>query len=234
MGFIGRVVNLTKGFLGLFVKDVEQKHPEAVYDVVINERIGQYQKLMQAVSGIVYLRDKLAQDYKTKKNEFDSIVEQIPVAVNRGEEQAALVLIERKNALMGELEYTATELESAKEQAEDAKESLVAFKTEIDKLKDEREIMIAKRENAKARLKISEQLSGLSLDADIKALDGVRESINRLQAQADVAKEIEGTSVSKKLLQIKAATHTAAAKAELAEMQKQLLLPEKAGDSTTD
>jgi phage shock protein A len=231
MGLIGRFINLTKGFLSLFVRDIEQANPEAVYDVVINERIGQHQKLMKAVSGIVYLRNKLENDYKSKKKELDEITAQIPIAVNSHEEQAALVLIERKNVLTSELSYVETELSTVKSQAEDAKLSLIAFQNEIEKLKYERETMIAKREHAKARIKIQEQLSGLSLDADIKALDGVRESIHKLEAQADVAKELEAGSVSKKLLQIRAQSHTAAAQAELQEMKKQLQLPERTGES---
>jgi phage shock protein A len=222
MGFFDRLGNLMKGFFSKVFGDVEAENPDIVYQAAINERVNQYQKLMKAVSGIVYLRNKLEKDLESKTRELQEVTAQIPVAINAGEEQAALVLIERKNALTNELEYVKKELEAVSAQAEDAKASLVTFQHEIEKLKAERETMLAKREHAKARLKIQEQLSGLSLDADIRALDGVRESIHKLEAQADVAKEVQGASMDNKLQKIKQATGTAAAKAELEEIKRQM------------
>ena len=222
MSIFARLGNLIKGFFGAFLGDAEANNPDIVYQNAINERVNQYQKLMKAVSGIVYLRNKLEKDLETKTRELQELHAQIPVAIQSGEEAAALHLIERKNALTNELEYVKSELEKVKVQAEDAKASLVTFQSEIEKLKAERDTMLARREHAKARLKIQEQLSGLSTDADIRALDGVRESINKLEAQADVATEVQGSGMGAKLQKIKEATGTAAARAELDEIKRQM------------
>jgi phage shock protein A len=222
MGFFSRFANLWNGFWAKLLGDVERDNPEIVYQAAINERVNQYQKLMKAVSGIVYLRNKLEKDHEAKTKELADITAQIPVAIQQGEEQAALVLIERKNALTAELEYVKTELAKVSEQAEEAKGSLVTFQHEIEKLKAERDTMLARREHARARLKIQEQLSGLSTDADIRALDGVRESIHKLEAQADVATEVQGAGMGQTLKKIKEATGNAAAKAELEEIKRQM------------
>jgi phage shock protein A len=222
MGFFARLANLWKGMLGTFMQDAEANNPEAVYQAAINGRVEQYNKLMKAVSGIVYLRNKLEKDLEAKTRELAEVSAQIPVAVQAGEEQAALVLIERKNGLTNDLDYLKAELEKISAQAEEAKASLVSFQSEIDKLKNERETMLAKREHARARLKIQEQLSGLSTDADIKALDGVRESIHKLEAQADVASEINDAGMKSKLQKIKEQAGTSAARAELEEIKRQL------------
>jgi phage shock protein A len=222
MGFFARLANLWKGLLGQFIEDAEVNNPEAVYQAAINGRVEQYQRLMKGVSGIVYLRNKLEKDLEAKTRELAEVQAQIPVAVQSGEEQAALVLIERKNGLTNDLDYLKAELEKISAQAEEAKASLVSFQSEIDKLKNERETMLAKREHARARLKIQEQLSGLSTDADIKALDGVRESIHKLEAQADVASEINDAGMKSKLQKIKEQAGTSAARAELEEIKRQL------------
>ena len=47
---------------------------------------------------------------------------------------------------------------------------------EIKKLKAERDTMLAQMQSAQARLKIQEQLDGLSVDAEVKALDNVRDA----------------------------------------------------------
>ncbi len=222
MGFFSRVANLWKGFLSMFVSDIERENPEIVYQQAINERVNQYQKLMKAVSSIVYLRNKLEKDLESKTRELQDVSAQIPVAVQQNEEAAALVLIERKNQLVKDIEDVRGELEKISHQAEEAKSGLVTFQHEIEKLKTERDSMLAKREHAKARLKIQEQLSGLTADAEIRALDGVRESIHKLEAQADVAAEVQGSGMDAKLSKIKSATGSAAAKTELEEIRRQM------------
>lgn len=222
MGVFSRLMNLIRGFFSAAVEDAERDNPEIVYQQAINDRIAQHQKLLSAVASIVTLRNKLQRDLKFKKNELAELSAQIPVAVQSGDEQSALVLIERKNALAPEIEDVEEELAEVSKQADDAKAALVSFQHEIEKLKSERDRMLAKREQARARLKIQEQLSGLSLQAETRALDAVRDSIHKLEAQADVSTEIQGAGMSDKLRKIREATGSASARAELESIKRQM------------
>ena len=222
MAFFSRLANLWKGFLSLFIEGIEVANPEIVYESAINARVQQYQKLMKAVSGIVYLRNKLQKELETKSKELKQIQTQIPVAVQQGEEEAALVLIERKNVLTAEIDQLQADLHQTVKEADEAKANLVTFQGEIEKLKREKESMLARRENALGKQKIHEALSGISVDADIKALDAVRESIHKMEAQVDVAKEVAGGGLDSKLKKIQAATVTSTAKAELDEIRRQM------------
>lgn len=222
MGIFDRLANVWKGFLSLWISDIENKNPEAVYEAAIEERIKKHRELKKAVSGIVYLRNKTQTELEAKEKELAEIQVQIPVAVEEGEDEAALVLIERRDALTASIAALRTELEKVSAQAEDAKEGLISFQGEIEKLKREKEEMLAKRANAEARIQIRETLDGLSTDADIKALDNVRESIHKIQAEADVSSEIGAESLDAKLKKIKGKAATATAKNELEEMKKQM------------
>ena len=73
----------------------------------------------------------------------------------------------------------------------------------LGELKREKEQMLAKKANAEARIQIQETLDGLSTDADVKALDNVREHISKLQAEADIGSEIQGESLDAKLAKMK-------------------------------
>ncbi len=88
--------------------------------------------------------------------------------------------------------------------------------------------MLAKKANAEARVKIQETLDGLSTDADIKALENVRETIHKKVAEADVTGEIHGESLDQKLAAIKAKTASASARAQLDEMKKQMAAKKEA------
>jgi len=220
VGFFSRLNNLWTGFLSLWIEGVEAEHPEAVYEAAIEERITNYNGLKKAVSGIVYLRNKLEADLKRKSKELTEIEAQINVAVDMGEDDVALVLLEKQGTLTSEIETIKADLHNAMEQAEEAKSSLISFQSEIGKLKREKEEMLAKKANAEARIKINSALDGLSTDADIKALDGVRESIHKLEAEADVAKEVGSSGLDHKLKKIKSQTANAQAKARLAALKQ--------------
>jgi len=222
MGFFDRISNVWKGFLSLWVSDIETRNPEAVYESAIEERIRKHRELKKAVSGIVYLRNKLSAELEQKEKELKEVQIQIPVAVEEGDDDVALVLIQKKDELTARIATLQGELEKVGAQAEDAKSGLLAFQGEIDKLRREKEEMLAKKANAEARITIQETLDGLSTDADIKALENVRSHIGKLQAEADVNTEIAGESLDSKLKNIKAKTANHAARAQLDEMKKQM------------
>ena len=222
MGFFGRLANVWNGFWGLFISDLETNNAEAVYESAIEGRIKKHRELKKAVSGIVYLRNKLSTELEEKKATLAEIQPQIPIAVEEGEDEAALVLIQKKDELTGAIAEIQVELEKVSVQAEEAKAGLVAFQREIEKLKREKHEMMAKKANAEARIQIQETLDGLSTDADIRALDNVREGIDKLQAEADVGSELSDTNLDSKLEEIKQKTASASARNQLDEMKKQM------------
>jgi phage shock protein A len=222
MGFFSRVANLWSGFWGLFISDLESNNAEAVYEAAIEERIKKHRELKKAVSGIVYLRNKLATELEEKQAALAEVTPQIPVAIEADEDEAALVLIQKKDELGAAIVGIKAELDKVSTQAEEAKSGLVSFQGEIEKLKREKHEMMAKKANAEAQIQIQESLDGLSTDADIRALDNVREGIHKLQAEADVGSEMAGGSLDSKLDEIKEKTSTVSARNQLDEMKKQM------------
>lgn len=222
MGFFDRLANVWRGFLSLWVSDIESRNPEAVYEAAIDERVRKHRDLKKAVSGIVYLRNKLSTELEQKERELKEVMTQLPIAIEDGEDEVALVLIQKKDELTTAIENLSTELSKVSDQAEEAKSGLLAFQGEIEKLKREKEKMVAAKANAQARIQIQETLDGLSTDADVKALDNVREHISKLQAEADIGAEIQGESLDAKLSKIKDKAANSSARAQLSEMKRQM------------
>jgi phage shock protein A len=222
MGFFDRLANVWRGFLSLWVSDIEARNPEAVYEAAIDERVKKHRELKKAVSGIVYLRNKLSTELEFKERELKDVMHQLPVAIEDGEDEVALLLIQKKDELTTSIESLSAELKKVSDQAEDAKAGLLQFQGEIEKLKREKEKAIAAKANAEARIEIQETLDGLSTDADVKALDNVREHISKLQAEADIGSELQGDSLDSKLAKIKEKAGNASARAQLAAMKQQM------------
>lgn len=222
MGFFDRLANVWRGFLSLWVSEVEARNPEAVYEAAIDERIKKHRELKKAVSGIVYLRNKLSTELESKERELKDVMNQLPVAIEDGEDEVALLLIQKKDELTTAIEGLSAELKKVSDQAEDAKAGLLQFQGEIEKLKREKEKAIAAKANAEARIEIQSTLDGLSTDADVKALDNVREHISKLQAEADIGSELAGDSLDAKLAKIKEKAANSSARSQLAAMKKQM------------
>lgn len=231
MGFFDRLSNLWKGFMSLWISDIENKNPEIVYEQAIDNRIKRHRDLKKAVGGIVYLRNKLSTELETKERELREVNAQIPVAVESGDDEVALLLLQKKNELDTAIENLKIELDKVSKQADDAKESLVAFQGEIEKLRRERDAMLAKKATAEARIQIQETLDGLSTDADIKQLENVRENIHKMQAQADVGAEIKGDSLDARLKKIKEKTGDVTARSQLDELKRQMAARQASGEA---
>ena len=219
-GFFSRIGNLWKGFLSLFVGNLEKSNPEAVYEAAINARKEQYKDLKKAVSGIIVLRNKLSNELEEKNRDIAELDAQIQAAVDTEEDDVALILLQRKEELTQRVSRIEAELGQARDEAEAAKASIVTFQAEIEKLEREKDAMLAKKENAEARIQIQDTLSGMSMQADIKALDNVRDHIDKLQAEADVSTEIGDAEIGRKLDKIKQKAGSATARAQLEALKK--------------
>ena len=73
---------------------------------------------------------------------------------------------------------------------EDAKGNLIRFREEIRALEREKGRIVATLANAKARRRMAEALDGLSVDADMRALENVREHVARLATEVETAVQL--------------------------------------------
>jgi len=223
----GRFRSLLSGMFSTWLQDSENENPRAVYEQAINERTKQYRQLKEAVAGILYMRNKLEAEITERRAEIARVHDDIRRAVRRGSDELSLTLIARKQSLMDELERSERELEAVRSEADEAKHNLVRFRDEIRSLMREKNRMLATLANAQARRRIQEALEGLSVDAEMKALESVREHIARISTEGALDREIGDAGLRVRLRAIRDEARDEAARKELAEM-KQQLLPDRA------
>ena len=233
MGFFSRLYNLWKGFLSVFVGRLEEKHPEIAYENAINAMTEKYAKLKSAAAGLIKHRAKLEARIQKAEKELEDIDLQIEVAVERGDDEIALLLLEKKETLESDRDTAKTELAQAAKDAESAKNSLRGVKAEIEKLKQEKDKVVAKIKDAEARRQIQDQLDGLSVDDDVKALENVREYADRISAEVQIGDELAEDSLENKLDAIKTQTASVKAKARLEQLKAKRAAKE-AGDTETE
>jgi phage shock protein A len=211
---------LVRGLLSSWLGRREHKNPEAVYEAAIQERLNQYGTLREAAAGVLYLRAKLAKEVELKSTELSHLRRELQRAVDTDDDPVALTLISRGDALTTEVDRLTGELKDLTTEADAAKKNLLSFQNEIARLRDEKVRMVARLANAKARLRLQETLNGLSLDADIRALDEIRDHINRLVTEAQLSRDVGDTDLERRLGNIREAEANAAARAQLDELKR--------------
>src|SRR4051812_18763549 len=218
-GFFKRLSNLWKGFVSLWISDIEKEHPEIAYENAINSMIEKYSLLKKATAAIIRRREELSERLTSQTKELAQVSADLSVAVETNQDDLAIVLLQKKNMLEKDVADLKGDLDSASKDADSAKSSLISVQTEIKKLKAERDTMLAKMASAQARLRINEQLDGLSVDAEVKALDNVREHIKNTIAQANLGAELKSTDLDERLKSLRTQSGDVTAKQQLAELK---------------
>lgn len=214
-GVFARLRNLWSGFVSLWISDLEKEHPEIAYENAINALVGRYAGLKKATAGIIRRRDEIQTRLAQQTKELAQVSAELAVAVEGGQDDLAIVLVQKKQQLEASLAELRTEGESSVKDAESAKASLLQVEAEIRRLKAEKDTMLAKMQSAQAKIRINEQLDGLSVDAEVKALDNVRQHIQTVVAEANLNQELKETSLDTRLAALREKTGEVGARQEL-------------------
>jgi len=81
-GFFGRLSNLWRGFVSLWISDVEKKHPEIAYENAINSMIEKYTALKHATAAIIRRREDIDARFKQKSGELAQVSADLQTAVD--------------------------------------------------------------------------------------------------------------------------------------------------------
>ena len=210
-----RLSNLWTGFISLWVSDVEKAHPEIAYQNAIASMIEKYGQLKAAPGSIIARRQEITARLETHERELAAVSSDLETALATNQDDLAVVLIQKKNALDTAITDLRAEATQATADADGAKDSLMQVKTEIDKLKAEKDRMLAQMHSAQARLKIQGQLDGLSVDAEVQALGAVRDHIKSQVAQASLGAELHNSDLDVRLNKLRQSSGSVTAKAQL-------------------
>jgi len=231
MGFFDRVANVWKGKVSDRLSQMENSNPEAVYESAVAEREQKYRQLKKAAAGIAQLRDQTREELETSERELAEVMPAIETAVGEGDDDVALILLQQKDTLTSKIPNLQSELAKLESQAAETIEGLRTFKGEIDKLKREKEEMLAQKASAEARIQTQETMSGLSADTDVKALANVRAHIDQMHSDANEGLlDSDGVSMRQKVEQARGRMAESSARNQLEEMKRQMA-SRKGGDA---
>ena len=158
MSVFGRLANLWKGFISLWISDVEKDHPEIAYENAINSMVEKYSALKRATAAIIRRREELAERLTSQQKELAQVTSDLNTAIETNQDDLSVVLIQKKTSSKARLpSYRPTPIWPPRMPTVPSSRSC-RCKTKSKKLKAEKETMVAKLESAQARMRIQEQL----------------------------------------------------------------------------
>lgn len=221
INLMSRLANLWRGFVSLWIADIEKNHPEIAYENAIRGMIDKYTRLRSATAAIVRRREEIDARLKGETRAQEQVNRDLEAALSTQQDDLALILIQKKEALESAIAELTADMQQADGDAEEAKSALLSVKSEIDKLKGERDRMLAQMKSAQARLAIQAQLDGLSVDAEVQALDKVREHIKNTVSEAKLARELHESDLDVRLKKLQSQSGHITAQAKLDELKRQ-------------
>ncbi|MCZ6783077.1 MAG: PspA/IM30 family protein [Proteobacteria bacterium] len=221
-GLVSRFRSLLHGIFSIWIRDRENESPEAVYEQAIAERTNQYRELKDAVAGILYMRAKLESEITERRAEIARLHDDVRRSVRRGQDDMAITLIAHKQVLFEDLERAEDELQGVRAEADEAKNNLVRFRDEIRVLVREKGRALATLANAKARRRLQLALDGLSVDAEMTALESVREYIARMTAERELEGEMGDAGMRSRLRALRDEARHDAARGELEQLKHEM------------
>jgi phage shock protein A len=219
VNFFARVGNLFKGFMSLFISDVEKDHPEIAYENSINSMTGKYAKLKAAAAAVIRQRDDISSRLTAAKTKQVHLEADLKQAMDTNQDDLAVEILQNKNAIDAEVTDLTQEAQNAVAEADKIKAQLLEVQSEIRRLKDEKDRNLAKLASAQARIKIQEQIEGLSVDAEVQALDNVRTHIKNVVAQASLGEELKDADLDTRMKKLRQDSSKATAQAQLAQLK---------------
>ena len=223
VGTIARLCSLLRGGASSWMREREEQNPRAVYEQAIAERVRRYQELKQAVAGILFMRNKLEAEVGERRAELARTHDDIRQAVKRGDDPAGLALIQHKHLLVGEAERAERDWSGIMREAEEAKANLLRFREEIRLLERERGRTLATLANARARRRLREAFDGLSVDADMQALESVRTHVAQLSSEGELERELGiSDDTGRRIRALRADAEQEAARSELEALKQEL------------
>ena len=212
MGVFDRLGNVIKGAVSARLSNLEKNNPEAVFAAAKEEGIERLKTLEKALADLVLRRDAARRALAEKEDTSA----RLGSALDPEREDEALEILTQRQALETQIVALRADVELYESKLAEGRASHDAMKASIVALEKERDELLVRKANAEARIKTQETLSGLSDDADVRALANVREHIDHLARTADPGMtDSEGRSVRPTLAKLDKKTKEANARTQL-------------------
>jgi phage shock protein A len=143
-----------------------------------------------SVAKQIAVEKKFKQQFEEAQEMVAKREEQAMKALEQGNEDLARRALEDKKEHQIKFDEMKKQYEIAKQNADRLRSQLSEMKDELTKLKNKKDLLVARAESAKAQKQINQAMSGFGTDNAAKGFDRMSEKVLQMEAEAEASNEL--------------------------------------------
>lgn len=147
-----------------------------------------------AVAKQIAVEKKFQQQYEEAGEMVEKRQQQAEKALEQGNEDLARRALQDKKEHQGRYDEMKAQYTIAKENADRLRKQLSEMKDEFNKMKNKKDLLIARAEAAKAQKTINQVMSGFGTDNAARGFERMSDKVNQLEAEAKASSELRDKS----------------------------------------
>jgi phage shock protein A len=194
MGIFKRLRDLTMASINDLLDKAED--PVKMLNQFLRDMEEDIQEAEVAVAKQIAIEKKFKQQYEEAEEMVNKRTEQAMKALEQGNEDLARRALQDKKEHQERFEEMKRQYDIAKTNADQLRKQLGEMKDEFTKMKNKKDLLIARAETAKAQKQINQAMSGFGTDNAAKGFDRMSEKVLQLEAEAQASGELRASSRS--------------------------------------
>jgi phage shock protein A len=149
-----------------------------------------------SVAKQIAIEKKFKHQYEESQEMVEKRAEQAIKALDAGNEDLARRALQDKKEHKAKADELLTTHENAKANADQLRKQLSEMKDEFDKMKNKKDLLIARAESAKAQKSINQAMSGFGKDTGAKGFDRMNDKVMQMEAEAEASNDLRNSNRS--------------------------------------
>ena len=194
MGVFKRLRDLTMASINDLLDKAED--PVKMLNQFLRDMEEDIQEAESGVAKQIAIEMKFKQQVDEAEDMVQKRTEQAMKALEQGNEDLARRALEDKKEHQNRFDELKIQYTTAKTNADQLRSQLAEMKDEYNKLKNKKDLLIARAEAAKAQKQINQAMSGFGSDNAAKGFDRMSEKVLQMEAEAKASSELRGSNKS--------------------------------------
>ncbi len=194
MGVFKRLRDLTMASINDLLDKAED--PVKMLNQFLRDMEEDIQEAESGVAKQIAIEMKFKQQVDEAEDMVQKRTEQAMKALEQGNEDLARRALEDKKEHQNRFDELKIQYTTAKTNADQLRSQLSEMKDEYNKLKNKKDLLIARAEAAKAQKQINQAMSGFGSDNAAKGFDRMSEKVLQMEAEAKASSELRGSNKS--------------------------------------